>query len=903
MENNENITTLEDVTITEDEARAAGVSSLRDAPNRAGGFGHNSLTAEQLKQRFDKLPKLIIARLNALVSLVTSGEFAGKLVVKEEGKEAVPLLDYLSQLLGDAEAYADGAADKAAADAKAHAEAYADERVRDVLAIDPETLKLLLDLAGNFSETRGYYFKAIDLASKKIYLSHEQVKPVDITSAQHAAYYDADFQVSYKVGGKLGVVNNFEYSYGTSHVMDNLTWLPSAVIKGIDGNVITYEGDIGFGYIYGLSPSSWDSKDYSVYCLDEPDVGEVCLMVGGTILGEGNTIVGNLGFNAGKGNKVRGSYGVAVGRNLEVGYAAFATNFGNKALAHRSFASGSETQALAFASHTEGEGTIAKNVNGQHVEGYYNLPDEKGEYLHITGGGDKVYRNNKWEITRRNIHTINKTGRAWYADGVFVGGTSMHDAERLATEEYADKKSVDANIGERRSNKLFAFPANRIKLHALIDDVWTEVTDNNFYKLFTNGMQAYTGSDGKMTWRPFDNSANYLGADSAVPTAWRITLTNPVRGQGGDRYVHLNAACIRVPGGDSIDLRVVGRQLKGTEVTYISSFALSGGPSNNTRLFDNGAFALFGGWPNSVSTNLDTLYIYLTRDTSKALNKNFAIDQIHFFGRQTYVADLNMVNYDHAYKVGSNGKDVSFQGKIQAQPATEDNQLATLGQMNAAVDAAASEAVAEVVGSSKATLDTLEELGKALGEDPNFATTIANQLGEISERINDFNETFNEHKDRYIDLNHTVRTAIDKETSEEFGYTVVQMAAASMFSDYASCAENLSMHRGGTLALSDSGKAFAGLIVESHSVYLIINATKGSVATLYVGDMNSTPTKGWNSNVVACNGSLFVYTIHSDKCLYCRRITKIEDSGYTFAYQSEFAGDPIWFFKLAGLNN
>ena len=580
--------------------------------------------------------------------------------------------------------------------------------------------------------TRGYYFKAIDFEAKKLYLSHEQVNPVAITSAKHATYYDADFQVPYAYGGKLGVVNNFEYSYGTSHFLNNKTWYPKATIAGIDGNVITYDGDIGFPSVYNLS--SLDPEDYSVYCIDEPLVGEHVLMNGGCAFGPYNKTLGFYGFAAGLDNKILGSYGAALGRLCEAGFASFATNFGNKAIAQRSFASGSETQALAFASHTEGEGTVAENVNGQHVEGRYNVPDEKGEYLHIVGGGDKVYRNNKWEIIRRNIHTVGKSGRAWYADGVFVGGTSMHDASPLATEAYTDKKSVDANLGESRSNKLFAFPANRIKLHALIDDVWTEVNDPNIHKLFTNGMQEYTGSDEKTTWKPFDNSANYLGADKAVPTAWRITLTNPVRSQGGDRYVHLNAACVRVQGtpeNNSVELRVAGRQMSGTEVTYIQSFALSGSPSNNTSCFDNGAAAAFGGWtPSSASTNLDTLYIYLTRDTSKALNKNFAIDQIHFFGRQTYSSLLNMVNYDHAYTVGDNGKDVVFQGKIQAQPATEDNQTVTLGQVKTAVNDAASEAVAKVVGSSKATLDTLEELGKALGEDPNFATTMATELGK-----------------------------------------------------------------------------------------------------------------------------------------------------------------------------
>jgi len=40
-------------------------------------------------------------------------------------------------------------------------------------------------------------------------------------------------------------------------------------------------------------------------------------------------------------------------------------------------------------------------------------------------------------------------------------------------------------------------------------------------------------------------------------------------------------------------------------------------------------------------------------------------------------------------------------------------------------------AVADLVNSAPATLDTLNELAQALGSDPNFATTIATQIGEI----------------------------------------------------------------------------------------------------------------------------------------------------------------------------
>jgi hypothetical protein len=44
--------------------------------------------------------------------------------------------------------------------------------------------------------------------------------------------------------------------------------------------------------------------------------------------------------------------------------------------------------------------------------------------------------------------------------------------------------------------------------------------------------------------------------------------------------------------------------------------------------------------------------------------------------------------------------------------------------------------VASLVDSAPGTLDTLNELAQALGDDPNFATTITNQLSEVRELVN-----------------------------------------------------------------------------------------------------------------------------------------------------------------------
>lgn len=57
------------------------------------------------------------------------------------------------------------------------------------------------------------------------------------------------------------------------------------------------------------------------------------------------------------------------------------------------------------------------------------------------------------------------------------------------------------------------------------------------------------------------------------------------------------------------------------------------------------------------------------------------------------------------------------------------------------VDTQISTAVSNLVNSAPSTLDTLEELADALGDDPNFATTIATQLGNKADKSNTYTKT------------------------------------------------------------------------------------------------------------------------------------------------------------------
>ena len=79
-----------------------------------------------------------------------------------------------------------------------------------------------------------------------------------------------------------------------------------------------------------------------------------------------------------------------------------------------SHAEGYKTEASGMASHTEGNNTIAASAN-QHVEGKYNIADTSNTYAHIVGNGTS-------NDHRRNAHTVDWSGNAWYAGDVSADG-------------------------------------------------------------------------------------------------------------------------------------------------------------------------------------------------------------------------------------------------------------------------------------------------------------------------------------------------------------------------------------------------------------------------------------------------------------------------------------------------
>jgi hypothetical protein len=79
----------------------------------------------------------------------------------------------------------------------------------------------------------------------------------------------------------------------------------------------------------------------------------------------------------------------------------------------------------------------------QHVRGKYNAIDDADTYATIVGNGDA-------DTNRKNIHTLDWDGNAWFSGDVYIGSTSGvnkdEGSKKLATEEYVDNNKVECSV-------------------------------------------------------------------------------------------------------------------------------------------------------------------------------------------------------------------------------------------------------------------------------------------------------------------------------------------------------------------------------------------------------------------------------------------------------------------------
>lgn len=125
-----------------------------------------------------------------------------------------------------------------------------------------------------------------------------------------------------------------------------------------------------------------------------------------------------------------------------------------------------------------------------------------------------------------------------------------------------------------------------------------------------------------------------------------------------------------------------------------------------------------------------------------AIQKHVSLERLQYFATQFYAKiDQEKVDVQELasllVKIGEAAVEANPDQGIEATQATGLYKLIEDGDANALAQAKvyADNAIAGLVNAAPETLDTLKELADALGGDENFATTVANQIGEVDAKV------------------------------------------------------------------------------------------------------------------------------------------------------------------------
>lgn len=153
---------------------------------------------------------------------------------------------------------------------------------------------------------------------------------------------------------------------------------------------------------------------------------------------------GNFTTSAGGYSHAEGNY-AQTGEDGTYAHAEGSYTQATKTGAH---AEGNYTEANAAFAHTEGYYTKADSAY-QHVRGKYNLPDDTGTYATIIGNGDA-------NSNRKNIHTLDWNGNAWFEGDIYVGSTGGINKDE-GSKKLATQDSVEDLYKRLNSNSVLNF--------------------------------------------------------------------------------------------------------------------------------------------------------------------------------------------------------------------------------------------------------------------------------------------------------------------------------------------------------------------------------------------------------------------------------------------------------------
>lgn len=166
-----------------------------------------------------------------------------------------------------------------------------------------------------------------------------------------------------------------------------------------------------------------------------------------------------------------------------------AEGYGTESSGMYSHSEGIMTLATGQGTHAEGSYTLASSQY-QHVEGKFNVEDKANKYAHIVGNGTS-------KTARKNAHTLDWSGNAWFAGKVTQEGTPT-DNKDLVNKKYVD--DIKASIVVPTKTSELTNDSNFLTEHQSLTGLATEeYVQNAIASAGTGGSDVATDEEVKTT--------------------------------------------------------------------------------------------------------------------------------------------------------------------------------------------------------------------------------------------------------------------------------------------------------------------------------------------------------------------------------------------------------------------
>lgn len=421
-----------------------------------------------------------------------------------------------------------------------------------------------------------------------------------------------------------------------------------------------------------------------------------------------NVASGDFSHAEGARTNALGQYSHAEGTGTTAqAIAAHAEGAATKAIGDQSHAEGVQTSAEKQAAHAEGMETTASG-QGSHAEG--GGTTASGQYSHSEGGGT----NANGDSSHAEGGGTTATGNYSHAEGLSTtANNSCEHAEgqwNLSNTGSTDASRTIHSVGIGTGSTTHRRNAHEIMLngdHYIYGIGNYDGTNYSDAKTLQQVINTIQGTLQTQVGTTNFSSSNYLSKETNLTDAV-LQLDEEVKATNDNLALeHANAEAAYAKKTDLSGYL----PLSGGTLTNYSGLYIQG----HTNPDDNGEYYVginSGGFFITKTSNKGTRIIDLGRDPSSSGGLGF----LDFYNS---IGNINL-------RIKPTGINITDKTA---------NDLLNAGGGTTSIDEIKVQVQAAIVDSAPETLDTLNELAAALGDDPNFATTIATQIGNKQDTL------------------------------------------------------------------------------------------------------------------------------------------------------------------------